>query len=66
MNEQERQIKIALATRGKSQRWLAGKLGTTPQNLNNRMLRGTLKDEDMHRIAEALGMIWQTGFAEKE
>ena len=66
MNEQERQIKIALATRGKSQRWLAGKLGTTPQNLNNRMLRGTLKDEDMRNIAEALGMIWQTGFVEKE
>lgn len=66
MTEQERQIKVALATRGKSQRWLAGRLGTTPQNLNNRIRRGSLSDDDMRRIADALNMIWQTGFAEKE
>ena len=66
MNDQERAIKIALATRGKSQRWLAGKLGTSPQNLNIRIRRGTLKDAEMHKIADALGMIWQSGFVEKE
>lgn len=66
MNDQERAIKVALATRDKSQRWLAGKIGTTPQNLNIRMRRGTLKDADMKKIADALGMTWKTGFVEKE
>ena len=66
MNEQERAIKVALASRDKSQRWLAGKLGTSPQNLNIRIRRGTLKDADMHKIADVLGMVWQSGFVEKE
>lgn len=66
MNDQERAIKIALATRDKSQRWLAGKLGTSPQNLNIRIKRGTLKDAEMHKIADALGMVWKSGFVEKE
>lgn len=66
MNDYERAIKIALASRDKSQRWLAGKIGTTPQNLNMRMRRGTLMDADMKKIADALGMVWQAGFVEKE
>lgn len=66
MNEQERAIKIALATRGKSQRWLASTFGTTPQNFNVRLKRGTFKDADMRKIADALGMVWKAGFVEKE
>jgi DNA-binding MarR family transcriptional regulator len=66
MTAQERAIKIALASRDKSQRWLADKLGTTPQNLNSRIKRGSLKDEEMMQIAGLLNMEWKAGFVEKE
>lgn len=66
MNEQEKAIKVALATCDKSQRWLAKQIGMTPQNLNMRMKRASLKDADMHNIAEALGMEWKAEFIEKE
>jgi hypothetical protein len=66
MNAKERAVKIALATRGKSQRWLAGQLGMTPQNFNVRLRRGTLKDAEMQKIGDLLGMVWKAGFEEKE
>ena len=66
MNDKERAVKIALATRGRSQRWLAGQLGMTPQNFNVRLRRGTFKDDEMQKIGDLLGMVWQTGFREKE
>lgn len=66
MTAQKRAIKIALASRDKSQRWLADKLGMSPQNLNSRLRRGTLKDEDMTRIADILNMQWTAEFTEKE
>ena len=50
----------------KSQRWLAGKFGTTPQNFNTRLRRGSFKDEEMQKIADILGMTWETGFKVKE
>ena len=66
MNAQKKAIKIALATRDKSQRWLADKLGMSPQNLNSRLRRGTFKDEDMMQIADILNMQWTAEFREKE
>lgn len=66
MNRQECAIRVALAMNNKSQRWLAGKFGTTPQNFNTRLRRGSFKDEEMQKIADILGMTWETGFKVKE
>jgi hypothetical protein len=66
MNRQECAIRVALAMKNKSQRWLAGKFGTTPQNFNARLRRGSFKDEEMQKIADILGMTWETGFKVKE
>lgn len=58
----EQKIKMALSFKGVSQSELARKIGTTPQNLSQKIKRNTLTKEDMDKIAEALGGTYFFGF----
>lgn len=55
---QEQQINMAAAYKGISQSAVARELGTTPQNFNQKMKRGTFTPEEMQRIAEVLGAVF--------
>ena len=52
---QEKKVKAAAAYGMISLRKIAEELNTSPQNLSNRLKRGSLKRADMERIAEILG-----------
>ncbi len=54
----EQKIKAALAIAGISQSELARRLGTSPQNLNQKVKRDALSLEDFAKIAEAIGADW--------
>ena len=58
----EQKIRAALGIAGISQSELARRLGTTPQNLNQRIKRDALKPDDMTKIAEAIGAEWVAVF----
>lgn len=58
----EQQIKMALAFVGISMSELARRIGTTPQNLSQKMKRETLTREEMERIAAAMGGKWRAEF----
>lgn len=58
----EQKIKVALAHAGISQAELARRINTTPSNLNQKIKRNTLTNEDMNQIATALGCQWQAVF----
>lgn len=51
----EQKIKMAVAYRGISQAALAKTIGTTPSNFNQKLKRDTFTDEELEKIAEALG-----------
>jgi DNA-binding Xre family transcriptional regulator len=55
-------IDMALAFKKMSQRELAIKIGTSPANLNLKLKRETLKQEELEQIAEALGGKYVFGF----
>lgn len=48
-------IKIALGRKNMTIQDLADALGTTRQNLHNKLTRGNFKEEDLKQIADALG-----------
>lgn len=58
----EQKIKMALSYTGVSQSELARRIGTTPQNLNQKVKRNTLTKEEMEQIAAALGGSWRAEF----
>lgn len=58
----EEKIDIALAKAKISRSELARRLGTSPQNLHMKIKRNSLKDEDMQKIAEAIGCEWKSDF----
>lgn len=58
----EQKIKMASAYKGISQAELARLIGTTPQNLNLKVKRETLKAEELDKIAEALGAVYSVAF----
>lgn len=58
----EQKLKMALSYIGISQAELARKIGTTPQNLNQKVKRNTLTKEELELIAEALGGKWRAEF----
>lgn len=58
----EQKIKAALAVAGISQSELARRLGTTPQNFNQKIKRNTLTIEDFEKIAEVIGADWVAEF----
>ena len=49
-----------------TQRQLAGKIGTTVQNLNNKLKRGDLRESEMREIAEAIGCEIKIDIVDKE
>ena len=58
----EKKINMALVYKGISQAELARLIGTTPPNLNLKIKRETLKQEDLEKIAEALGAVYTAAF----
>jgi len=56
-------IRILLVKRGNiSESELARRLGTTPQNLHNKMKRDNFTDKDLQDIADVLGCDFRTEF----
>ncbi len=58
----EQKLKMVLAFAGISQAELARRIGTTPSNLNQKVKRNTLTNEELEKIAEALGCQWRAEF----
>lgn len=58
----EQKVKMALAHQGMSQAALARALGQSPANLNQKLKRNTLTQEDMGRIAQVLNCVWRAEF----
>lgn len=52
-------VQLALIRAKISQRQLAAKMNTSPQNLNKKIRRNTLNDEEMQQIADILGCDWK-------
>lgn len=55
-------IKIALGRKNMTLQDLAHKLGTTRQNLHNKITRGNFKEDDLQKIAEALDLKLEISF----
>lgn len=58
----EKKINMALVYKGISQAELARLMETSPSNLNLKIKRETLRQEDLDKIAEALGATYHTYF----
>ena len=58
----EQKIKMALAYKGISQAELARRIGQTPSNLNTKIKRETLTNDELEKIAIALGGSYVFGF----
>jgi transcriptional regulator with XRE-family HTH domain len=58
----EQRIKTATAYKGLSQAKLAAAIGMTASNFNQKIKRGTFSDEELQRIAEALGATFEVAF----
>lgn len=58
----EHKIKILLSYVGISQAELARRLGTTPSNLNQKIKRDTLTQDELQQIAVVAGASWEAHF----
>lgn len=58
----EQKIKMAIAYKNLSQAELARKIGQSPANLNTKIKRETLTNEELEKIAEVLGATYTFGF----
>lgn len=58
----EQKLSMALSYKGISQSELARRIGTTPQNLNQKVKRNTLTKEELEQIAKAIDGIWHAEF----
>ena len=58
----EQKLKMALGYAGISQAELARRIGQSPSNLNQKVKRGTLTNEEMEQIAAVLGCEWRAEF----
>lgn len=54
----EQKINMALAYKGISQAALARAIGMSPSNFNQKIKRDTFTDEELKKIADALGAIY--------
>jgi transcriptional regulator with XRE-family HTH domain len=60
-------IRILLVKRGNiSEAELARRMGISPQNLHNKMKRDNFTENDLHEIAEALGLKLDISFVDPE
>lgn len=55
----EQKIKTATAYKGISQAKLAESIGMTPSNFNQKLKRSTFTEEELARIADALGAAFE-------
>lgn len=55
-------IKIILGRREMTVSDLAKKIGTSPQNLHNKIKRNNFNEKEIERIAEALGVKYEINF----
>lgn len=55
----EQKIKTAIAYAGISQAKLSRSIGMTPSNFNQKLKRDTFTDDEMRRIADALGACYK-------
>lgn len=58
----EQKLKMALGYAGISQAELARRIGQSPSNLNQKVKRGTLTNEEMEQIAAVLSCEWRAEF----
>ena len=58
----EKKIKMALAYTGITVSELARRIGQSPQNLNQKIKRGSLTPKEMEQIAAAIGGTWRAEF----
>ncbi len=58
----EQKLRMVLAYSGISQAELARRIGTSPSNLNQKVKRNTLTNEELMQIAVALGGTWRAEF----
>jgi len=58
----EQKLSMALSYKGISQSELARRIGTTPQNLNQKIKRNTLTKEELEQIAIAIDGTWHAEF----
>ena len=58
----QQQVYLAITHRGTSVSALAKAIGMTRQNLHRKINRSTLKKEELHRIAKALGCKYESYF----
>lgn len=58
----EQKLSMALSYKGISQSELARRIGTTPQNLNQKVKRNTLTKEELEQIAIAIDGTWHAEF----
>ncbi|RKJ78384.1 XRE family transcriptional regulator [Butyricicoccus sp. 1XD8-22] len=58
----EQKLRMALSYAGISQAELARRIGTTPQNLHQRVKRNKFTKEELEEIAAALGGTWRAEF----
>lgn len=59
-------IKVLLKRKGITAKELAARLGTTPQNLQNKLARDNFKFSDIVEISEAIGVRFVYDFVDKE
>ena len=57
------QVYLAIAYRGTNVSALAHKMGMNRQNLHQKISRNNLKKEEMHKIAKALGGVYESFFS---
>ncbi|WP_024346609.1 helix-turn-helix domain-containing protein [Lacrimispora indolis] len=55
-------LNMALSYKNISQSELARRIGTTPQNLSQKIKRNTLTKEELEQIAEVLEATWRAEF----
>lgn len=55
-------VAMALSYKGISLSELARQLGTSPQNLSQKIKRNTLTKEELEKIANVLGAVWKAEF----
>lgn len=62
----EGKIRVLLAHKGISQAELARRLKTTPSNLNQKIKRNSLTQDELLQIAQVTDSIWETHFVLKD
>jgi len=60
--ELSKKVRMLLVAQDMTMKDLAENLGTTLQNISNKLRRGNLSEKDLHEIAEACGATFESSF----